>query len=146
MQAIAVTTVHPTLIPAVSIFPGPTQSQFAGARAAPDGNLFAERQKITARRRDFAPGVPTFQAASRSRRRPTARTQSGITRLARSSDFWVIGFTGIARSLTSNGATCRCCCRKRYLRTLLTRVPRDPKASKQSLTRKSLAISKLSRD
>jgi AraC family transcriptional regulator len=46
MQAIAVTTVHPTLIPAVSIFPGPTQSQFAGAIAAPDGNLFAEKAEV----------------------------------------------------------------------------------------------------
>jgi len=41
MHAIAVNTVHPTLIPAVSILPGPTQSQLAGAGAAPDGNLLA---------------------------------------------------------------------------------------------------------
>jgi AraC family transcriptional regulator len=43
MQAIAVTTVHPTLIPPVLIFPAPAQSKFAAASAAPDGNRFADR-------------------------------------------------------------------------------------------------------
>src|SRR5476649_2780224 len=43
MQAIAVSTVHPTSIPPLSIFPEPSQSKFAGVSAASDGNRFAEK-------------------------------------------------------------------------------------------------------
>jgi AraC family transcriptional regulator len=43
MQVIAATAVHSTSIPPVSVFPGPTQSKFAVASTAPDGNLFAEK-------------------------------------------------------------------------------------------------------
>jgi AraC family transcriptional regulator len=43
MQAIAVTSVHPTSIPPLSIFPEPAQSQFAGTSAASAGNRFAEK-------------------------------------------------------------------------------------------------------
>jgi AraC family transcriptional regulator len=43
MQVIAAIEAHSTSIPPVSIFPGPLQTKFAGAGAAPDGNLFAEK-------------------------------------------------------------------------------------------------------
>jgi AraC family transcriptional regulator len=43
MQTIAVTTVHPTLITPLSIFPAPAQSTFSGANAASDGIRFAEK-------------------------------------------------------------------------------------------------------
>ena len=43
MQPIAVTTVHPTLIPPVSNIPGPAQYKFAGAGAALHGNPLAEK-------------------------------------------------------------------------------------------------------
>ena len=43
MQAIAVTTVHQSLIPCVSVFPGVAQSKFAVAGAEVDSNFFAEK-------------------------------------------------------------------------------------------------------
>ena len=45
MQAIAVTSVYPTSIPPLSIFPEPAQSKFAGASAASEGNRFAEKSE-----------------------------------------------------------------------------------------------------